>query len=44
MARCIDSQTTQWTLPFLVQILQRTGNLIDGWPKLFEQPLARVSR
>ena len=39
MARCINSQTTHRTQPFLVQILQRTGDLIDCRPKLVEQAL-----
>ena len=44
MARCVDSQTTHRTQPFLVQILQRAGDLFDRRPKLAEQALASIGR
>jgi hypothetical protein len=44
MARCVDPQTTHRTQPFVIQILQRTGDLLDCRPKLVEQALASIGR
>jgi hypothetical protein len=42
MARRINPQTTQRTEPFFIQILQRTGDLIDCRTEPIEQTLAGV--
>jgi hypothetical protein len=43
LARRVDPQTAHRTEPFLVQILQRAGNLIDCWPQSIEQTQAGSS-